>query len=68
MQNLTRFLVHPFISTSGHMVMGGGTGPILGANYNEVFNLMVRDDPRLQNDSGEVPKTKWSSWRFDSRS
>jgi hypothetical protein len=62
MQNSTRFLVRPFISPSGHMAMGGGTGPILGANYNGVFNLMVRDDPRLLNDSGELSKTKGSSW------
>ena len=27
----------------------------------------VRDDPNLLDDSGEVTKSKWRSWRFDSR-
>ena len=26
---------------------------------------MVRDDPKLQGDSGEVPISEWSVWRFD---
>lgn len=46
MQNLTRFLVHHFIIPSGHMVMGGRYKPYFGYQYNEVFNLMVRDDPK----------------------
>ena len=27
--------------------------------------VMVRDDPKLQGDSGEVPISEWSGWRFD---
>ena len=26
----------------------------------------VRDDPKLPGDSGEVPISEWSGWRFDS--
>ena len=28
---------------------------------------MVRKDPKLPNDNGEVPKTKMSGWQFDSQ-
>ena len=27
---------------------------------------MVRDDPKLLGDSGEVPISEWSGWQFDS--
>ena len=29
--------------------------------------LVVQDDPTLSDDSGEVPKSEWRGWRFDSR-
>ena len=29
-------------------------------------SYMVQFDPKLLNDNGEVPKTEWSGWRFDS--
>ena len=28
---------------------------------------MVWDDPELLGDSGEIPISEWSGWRFDSR-
>ena len=31
------------------------------------FMLDGRDDPKQPGDSGEVPISKWSGWRFDSR-
>lgn len=27
----------------------------------------ARDDPKLSDDSGEVPITNWSDWEFDAR-
>lgn len=30
------------------------------------MNLLVRDDPNLSYDSGEVPKIEHNGWRFDS--
>jgi hypothetical protein len=27
----------------------------------------IRDDPKLQGDSEEVPISEWSGWQFDSR-
>ena len=27
----------------------------------------VQEDPKLPGDSGEVPISEWSGWRFDSR-
>ena len=31
------------------------------------FMLDGRDDPKQPGDSGEVPISEWSGWRFDSR-
>ena len=31
------------------------------------YSTHVQDDPKLLGDSGEVPISEWSGWRFDSR-
>ena len=37
-------------------------------NKDATFKIyMVRDDPKLLGDSGEVPIYAWNGWRFDSR-
>ena len=36
-------------------------------NLGNLHQCLVRDDSKLLNDSGEVPNSKWSGWRFDSR-
>ena len=33
----------------------------------KLFETQVRDNPKLLDDSGEVPKHEWSSWQFDSQ-
>jgi hypothetical protein len=28
--------------------------------------ILVQDDPKLLDDSEEIPKSEWSGWQFDS--
>ena len=32
-----------------------------------MITLRVHDEPKLLGDSGEVPISEWSGWRFNSR-
>jgi hypothetical protein len=31
------------------------------------LQMMVRDNPKLPDDGGEIPKSQGRGWRFDSR-
>ena len=35
-------------------------------NSNDIPNIVVWDDFKLPDNSGEVPKTEWSGWQFNS--
>lgn len=39
----------------------------LNIKHIEGWEHVVRDDPKLQEDNIEAPKTKWSGWWFDSQ-